>query len=434
MRAVDVIHKKRGGAELSREELRFLVSGYVRGDIPDYQMSAFLMAVCFQGMTARETSELTLFMADSGDRIDLSPIKGIKVDKHSTGGVGDKTTLIVLPVAAACGVTAAKMSGRGLGHTGGTIDKLESIPGFQTQLPRERFFEIVRDCGLSVIGQSGNICPADKKIYALRDVTATVESIPLIASSIMSKKIAAGADKILLDVKTGSGAFMKKTEDAQALAREMVEIGRNAGRQTVALITDMDTPLGLCVGNALEIIEVCDTLRGRGPDDLTELCLELAGQMIALAGKAPDAEGGKKRARAALEDGSAFEKLKEMTAAQGGDVSYLMDTGKFPLSGVRMPVYAPQEGYIAAIDAETCGLAAMQLGAGREDKESAIDHGAGIVIRRGKGAYVQKGDEIAVLYGGSRERCDAAGDLYLSALRTQREKPQRKPMVRQVIS
>lgn len=434
MRAVDIIHKKREGKELSEAELRFLVSGYVSGEIPDYQMSAFLMAVCFQGMTRRETAELTLFMADSGDRIDLSPIEGVKVDKHSTGGVGDKTTLIVLPLAAACGVTAAKMSGRGLGHTGGTIDKLESIPGFQTELPRERFFEIVRSCGLSVIGQSGNICPADKKIYALRDVTATVESIPLIASSIMSKKIAAGADKILLDVKTGSGAFMKKREDAEALAREMVAIGKSVNRQTVALITDMDAPLGSSVGNALEIIEVCETLRGRGPDDLTELCLALAGHMIALAGKAADAESGKKLAETALQNGSAFEKLREMTAAQGGDVSYLTDTAKFRLAESRMPVYAEREGYVTAIDAEKCGVAAMWLGAGRENKESAIDHGAGIVIRRGKGAYVQKGDVLAELYGGSAEKCESAKELYLSALRIGTDQPAGGPVVRSVIS
>lgn len=434
MRAVDIIHKKREGKELSEAELRFLVSGYVSGEIPDYQMSAFLMSVCFQGMTERETAELTLFMADSGDRIDLSPIEGIKVDKHSTGGVGDKTTLIVLPLAAACGVTAAKMSGRGLGHTGGTIDKLESIPGFQTELSRERFFEIVGHCGLSVIGQSGNICPADKKIYALRDVTATVESIPLIASSIMSKKIAAGADKILLDVKTGSGAFMKSREDAEALAAEMVKIGNSVNRQTVALITDMAKPLGHNVGNALEIIEVCETLQGRGPEDLTELCLELAGQMIALAGKAADAESGKKLAAAALQNGSAFEKLKEMTAAQGGDVSYLTDTGKFQLAETRTPVYAEQEGYITAVDAQKCGIAAMLLGAGRENKESAIDHGAGIVIRRGKGAYVQKGDVLAELYGGSAEKCESAKALYLSALRVGEDKPVSGPVVLSVIS
>lgn len=434
MRAVDIIHKKREGGELSEGELSFLVAGYVSGEIPDYQMSAFLMAVCFQGMTERETAKLTLLMADSGDRIDLSPIPGIKVDKHSTGGVGDKTTLIVLPIAAACGVTAAKMSGRGLGHTGGTIDKLESIPGFQTELPRDHFFNIVGRCGLSVIGQSGNICPADKSIYALRDVTATVESIPLIASSIMSKKIAAGADKILLDVKTGSGAFMKSRGDAEALAKEMVGIGKSVGKDTVALITGMDTPLGHCVGNSLEIIEVCETLRGGGSDDLTELCLELAGHMIALAGRAADAESGKKHAAAALRNGSAFGKLKEMVTAQGGDASYLEDPGKFRLSDVCLPVTAEQAGYIAAIDAEKCGVAAMLLGAGRENKESAIDHGAGIVIRRGKGAYVQKGDVVAELYGSSPERCGNAKSLYLSALHMGENEPAVIPIVQAVIS
>jgi len=289
-------------------------------------------------------------------------------------------------------------------------------------------------CGLSVIGQSGNICPADKKIYALRDVTATVESIPLIASSIMSKKIAAGADKILLDVKAGSGAFMKSCGDAGALAKEMVAIGKSVGRQTVALITDMDTPLGHCVGNALEVIEVCETLRGLGPGNLTELCLELAGHMIALAGKAPDAESGKRRAAAALRDGSAFKKLKEMVAAQSGDVTYLEDTRKFRLSDMCLQVLAEQEGYIAAIDAEKCGIAAMLLGAGRENKESAIDHGAGIVIRRGKGAYVQKGDVVAELYGNSAKQCDNAKNLYLSALHLTKNEPAVRPIVQAVIS
>ena len=344
MRMYDIIHKKREGGELSGEEIRFFVQGFTRGEIPDYQASALMMAIFFQGMTRRETGDLTMEMAHSGDMVDLSSIPGVKVDKHSTGGVGDKTSLILGPIAAACGVKIAKMSGRGLGHTGGTVDKLESIPGFRTAIPREEFFQIVRETGLSIIGQSGNLCPADKKLYALRDVTATVESLPLIASSIMSKKIAAGADAILLDVKVGSGAFMKTREDSRALAREMVRIGAQVGRRTVALITDMDMPLGRCVGNALEVQEACQVLSGRGDPRLRELCLELSANMVYLGGQASTLEEARGLASQAVASGKALEKFRDMVEAQGGDGSYILDPETFSLSPVVVEVPAPETG------------------------------------------------------------------------------------------
>ena len=321
MRMYDIIHKKREGGQLSAQELHFFIQGCTRGEIPDYQTSALLMAIFFQGMSREETADLTLEMARSGDQVDLSPIPGVKVDKHSTGGVGDKTSLILGPIAAASGVKIAKMSGRGLGHTGGTVDKLESIPGLRTDIPREEFFSIVRQVGLSIIGQSGNLCPADKKLYALRDVTATVESLPLIASSIMSKKIAAGADAILLDVKMGSGAFMKTLEDSRALAREMVRIGKQVGRRTVALITDMDMPLGRCIGNALEVQEAVQVLSGQGERRLRALCLELAANMIYLGRQAADMSEARAQVVKAVREGRALEKLRQMVEAQGGDGS-----------------------------------------------------------------------------------------------------------------
>lgn len=418
MRMYDIIHKKREGGELTRNEIRFFVDGFVNGDIPDYQASALMMAIYFKGMTKAETACLTMEMAESGDTVDLSSIEGIKVDKHSTGGVGDKTSLIIGPIAAACGVKIAKMSGRGLGHTGGTVDKMESIPGMKTDIGREEFFQIVRDTGIAVIGQSGNLCPADKKLYALRDVTATVESVPLIASSIMSKKIAAGSDRILLDVKTGSGAFMKTLEGSRELAREMVEIGESVGRKTVALITDMDRPLGKNIGNALEIIEVVETLKGNGPGDLTGLCLVLASNMIYLAGKAASVEEAEWMAKAAVSNGEALHKFIEMVKAQGGDPAYIEDTKKFSLSNVCLEVKANKTGYITALNAESCGLAAVALGAGRETKESRIDYGAGIILEKNTGDYVNTGDTIARVYASSNEKCKTAEEIILAAVET----------------
>ena len=429
MRMYDIIHKKREGGELTREELRFFVQGFTRGEIPDYQASALLMAIFFRGMTRRETGDLTLEMAGSGDRVDLSALPGVKVDKHSTGGVGDKTSLIIGPIAAACGVTIAKMSGRGLGHTGGTVDKLESIPGLRTDIPRQEFFDIVKRTGLSIIGQSGNLCPADKKLYALRDVTATVESLPLIASSIMSKKIAAGADAILLDVKVGSGAFMKTLEDSRALAREMVRIGSQVGRQTVALITDMDMPLGRKIGNALEVQEAVEVLSGKGDHRLRSLCLELSANMVYLGRQAETMEGARAKAVEAVRSGGALEKLRRMVEAQGGDPSYITNPEKFTISPACVEIAAPQGGYITRLDAEGCGLAAVELGAGRETKESPIDFGAGIVLMKNKGDRVEKGQPIARLYAQSEALCRRGEERFFQALEVGPQAPQTGPMI-----
>ena len=429
MRMYDIIHKKREGGELTREELRFFVLGFTRGEIPDYQASALLMAIFFRGMTRRETGDLTLEMAGSGDRADLSALPGVKVDKHSTGGVGDKTSLIIGPIAAACGVTIAKMSGRGLGHTGGTVDKLESIPGLRTDIPRQEFFDIVKRTGLSIIGQSGNLCPADKKLYALRDVTATVESQPLIASSIMSKKIAAGADAILLDVKVGSGAFMKTLEDSRALAREMVRIGQQVGRRTVALITDMDMPLGRKIGNALEVQEAVEVLSGKGDHRLRSLCLELSANMVYLGRQAETMEEARAKAVEAVRSGGALEKLRRMVEAQGGDPSYITNPEKFTISPACVEIAAPQAGYITRLDAEGCGLAAVELGAGRETKESPIDFGAGIVLMKNKGDRVEKGQPIARLYAQSEALCRRGEERFFQALEVGPQAPQTGPML-----
>ncbi|WP_337101721.1 pyrimidine-nucleoside phosphorylase [Paenibacillus sp. YIM B09110] len=409
MRAVDIIHKKRDGGELTASELTYLIDGYCRGDVPDYQMSAWAMAVFFRGMTPRETASLTLAMANSGDQVDLGPISGVKVDKHSTGGVGDKTTLIIAPLVASVGIPVAKMSGKGLGHTGGTIDKLESIEGFRTELSRERFMTQVNDIGLSVIGQSGNLAPADKKLYALRDVTGTVESIPLIASSVMSKKIAAGADAIVLDVKTGSGAFMKTLEHSEQLAQAMVEIGTEVGRHTAAIISDMDQPLGYAIGNALEVAESIETLKGRGPTDLTELCLTLGAHMVVLGGKAGDVESAKEMLRAQLYNGAALAKFKQFVAAQGGDESIADDLSRLPSAPYSVEVKAGAAGYISAIEAEQLGLAAMLLGAGRATKEAEIDYAVGLTLRLKVGDPVQAGDTLAVLH--VRENNDAVNEV-----------------------
>lgn len=427
MRMYDLIEKKRDGGKLSKSEIEAFIQGYTSGEIPDYQVSALLMAIYFRGMDKEETTQLTMAMAHSGDMVDLSAVKGIKVDKHSTGGVGDKTTLIVAPIVASCGVPVAKMSGRGLGHTGGTVDKLESIPGLRTDIPKEQFFDIVNRVGLAVIGQTGNLAPADKKLYALRDVTATVGSLPLIASSIMSKKLAAGSDCILLDVKTGNGAFMKTLEDSIQLAQAMVAIGEGAGRRTVALITDMDTPLGQNVGNSLEVAEAVEVLHGNGPADLVQVCVNLAGNMLYLAGKG-DIDSCIQQAKQALSDGSAFQKLREMAEAQGGDPSVLDDPSRFPQAGTIHTVAAPKDGYIASMQTEEIGIASVILGAGRESKEEQIDLSAGIKILKKTGDLVKAGEPIAQLLTNRPEKLAAAEQKYLDAV-TIGEQPQPIPLI-----
>lgn len=433
MRMFDIIAKKRDGLALNQEEIKFFVSNYSNGNIPDYQASALLMAIYINGMNSEEISQLTLEMAQSGDTVDLSSIDGIKVDKHSTGGVGDKTTLIIAPIVASLGVKVAKMSGRGLGHTGGTIDKMESIPGMRTAIDREQFFDIVRRVGVSVIGQSGNLDPADKKLYALRDVTATISNIPLIAASIMSKKIAAGSDCILLDVKSGSGAFMKTTEEAIELAKTMVTIGENVGRKTVALITDMDRPLGFAIGNALEIQEVCDTLKGAGPQDLTAICLELAANMLCLADLG-DLDKCRELARQQIENGKAFDKLKEMVKAQGGDISVLEDYSNFPKAKVKREVKSQNDGFINQINTEQCGIASVMLGAGREKKEDKIDYSAGIILKKQLGDKINEGETLAELYSSSEEFCDKAEKLLRKAITIDSNKIQDIPMIHARVS
>ena len=428
MRMYDLISKKRDGGELNKEEMTHLMEGYVKGEIPDYQMAAFLMAVYFQGMTKEETAVMTDLVARSGDMVDLSSIEGIKVDKHSTGGVGDKTTLIVGPLAAACGVKVAKMSGRGLGHTGGTVDKLESIPNMRVSLEREEFLEVVKKVGISVIGQSGNLTPADKKLYALRDVTATVESIPLIAVSIMGKKIAAGSDCILLDVKTGSGAFMNTLEDSATLAKEMVSIGESAGRNTVALITNMDIPLGNNIGNSLEVIEAVETLQNKGPKDLTEVCVELAANMLYLA-KVGNMDVCYEKVREVLENGSALQKLVEMVEAQGGDSSVIKETELFETAKFTKEVLSPRDGYITFMDTRECGVASCILGAGRETKEDRIDYTAGIVLKKKTGDRIQKGDVLAVLYGNKEEKMEPAAEHFLKAVTIKEEAPELQKLI-----
>lgn len=428
MRMYDLITKKKHGGELSREEISEMIRGYVNGEIPDYQMSAMMMAICFQGMTEKETADLTLEMAHSGDMVDLSAIQGIKVDKHSTGGVGDKTTLVIGPIVAACGAKVAKMSGRGLGHTGGTIDKLESIPGFQVALDQDKFIDVVNRVGVSVVGQSGNLAPADKKLYALRDVTATVDSIPLISSSIMSKKLAAGSDCILLDVKTGSGAFMRTVDDAVELAQRMVAIGEHAGRKTMAVITDMDIPLGFAVGNSLEVIEAVQTLQGHGPEDFTEVCKILASNMLYLAGKGT-IEECVKLVNEAISSGAALKKLVEMVEAQGGDSSVILDTNKFKKAPYQYEVKATQDGYISHMDTEQCGIASVVLGAGRETKDSIIDYSAGILLHKKTGAYVKRGDVLATLYASKEELFAKAEEILMKAYTFSNDPITSRPLV-----
>ncbi|MBU0905213.1 MAG: pyrimidine-nucleoside phosphorylase [Firmicutes bacterium] len=398
MRMVDLIEKKRDGSALTNEEIRFFINEYTKGEIPDYQVSALLMAIYFQDMNDQERADLTLAMVESGDQIHLTEIEGIKVDKHSTGGVGDTTTLVLGPLVAACGVPVAKMSGRGLGHTGGTIDKLEAIEGFHVELTTEQFTKQVNEFKLAVIGQSGNLTPADKKLYALRDVTGTVNSIPLIASSIMSKKIAAGADAIVLDVKTGEGAFMKTVEDSRALAKAMVQIGNNVGRQTMAIISDMSQPLGFAIGNALEVKEAIDTLRGKGPADLTELCLVLGSQMVVVGGKAKNLEEARKMLLEVIENGKALEVFKDFIQAQGGNPAVVDQPELLPQAAFTFEVPSKESGFVSFIEADEVGTAAMLLGAGRATKESEIDLAVGIVLHKKVGDSVEAGESLATIH------------------------------------
>ncbi|WP_339146565.1 MULTISPECIES: pyrimidine-nucleoside phosphorylase [unclassified Sutcliffiella] len=414
MRMVDLIQKKRDGKELATDEIQFIVKGFTDGSIPDYQMSAFSMAIFFQGMSDQERADLTMAMVHSGDTIDLSAIEGIKVDKHSTGGVGDTTTLVLAPLVAAVGVPVAKMSGRGLGHTGGTIDKLESVPGFHVEIDNQEFIDYVNKNKVAVIGQSGNLTPADKKLYALRDVTATVNSIPLIASSIMSKKIAAGADAIVLDVKTGAGAFMKDLEEAKKLAKAMVDIGNNVGRRTMAVISDMSQPLGFAIGNALEIKEAIDTLRGKGPKDLEELCLELGSYMVLLAEKASTLEEARGMLEEVIRSGAAIETLKTFLEAQGGDASVVDNPEKLPQAKHVVELEAKEAGVVSEIVADSVGTAAMLLGAGRATKDSEIDLAVGIVLRKKIGDKVEAGESLATIHSNQEDLTKVKEALYES--------------------
>ena len=398
MRMYDLIMKKRKGHELTTEEIEFFVNGFTEGQIPDYQVSALLMTMFFNEMTKRETADLTMAMVNSGDKVDLSKIKGIKVDKHSTGGVGDKTSICLTPLVASLGVPVAKMSGRGLGHTGGTIDKLETFKGFSVELTEDKFINDVNDINIAIMGQSGNLVPADKKLYALRDVTATVDNTALIASSIMSKKIASGADAIVLDVKVGDGAFMKTPEDAEVLAKEMVDIGKNVGRKTIAVISDMDQPLGFAIGNALEVMEAIELLKGNGPADLLELTLTMGANMLICANKADTVEEARNLLMENINNGQGLKKLKEFVSAQGGDTAPIDDFSKFPQARFVEPVLAEKDGFITKINAEAMGLIAMELGAGRATKESAIDLAVGIVLNKKRGQEVKKGDVLAYIH------------------------------------
>ncbi|MBM7854697.1 pyrimidine-nucleoside phosphorylase [Desulfohalotomaculum tongense] len=434
MRMYDLIMKKRQGEELSAEEIDFIVQGYTRGIIPDYQIAAWLMAVYFQKLSARETVDLTMSMVNSGEKLDLSKVPGPKVDKHSTGGVGDKTTLVLAPMVAAAGVPVAKMSGRGLGHTGGTIDKLESIRGFNVSLTQQQFFQQLEKVKVAVVAQTGELAPADKKFYALRDVTATVDDISLISSSIMSKKIAAGAESIVLDVKVGSGAFMRNIDDAFKLARTMVEIGNSVGRNTVALVTDMDQPLGFAVGNAVEVAEAIDTLKGRGPRDLYTLCLELGAQMIAMAGVVPNVEEGKKHLQQLVDSGAALEKMREFITAQNGDAGVVDDPGKLPQAKYQEQVLAGDDGYVQAIAADEVGKVAMQLGAGRAAKEDKIDHAAGLILHKKIGDKVQTGEPLATLYTNDSSRMPQAKEMLLKTYTIGARQPEPRNIIHGLVT
>lgn len=433
MRMYDVIMKKRNAGELSNEEIKFFIEGYTKGEIPDYQVSALMMAIYFQKMTEKETLYLTMAMAHSGEMLDLSSIHGVKVDKHSTGGVGDKTSLALAPMVAACGISVAKMSGRGLGHTGGTIDKLESFPGFTTALTAEAFRDNVNEIGIAIMGQTADLAPADKKLYALRDVTATVDNMSLIASSIMSKKLAAGADAIVLDVKTGSGAFMKTEEDARALAKEMVQIGKNAGRKTVAVVSDMDQPLGRAVGNALEVKEAIDTLNGCGPKDFEELCLTLGTQMLLAGGIVSDCKAAEEMLRRTIADGSALNKLAQFVEAQGGNPKAVYDTSLLPEAALVRSILSETEGYIGHIDCDEIGMCSLILGGGRETKESEIDLSVGLILEKKVGDYVKKGETLAYLHANDEGKAQAATERFLKAYHISQEKPKMRSLIQEII-
>lgn len=433
MNMLDIIYKKRDGGKLSNEEIRFFVQSYTDGEIPDYQASALLMAIYFNGLDREETYLLTTAMKNSGDVIDLSEIAGIKVDKHSTGGVGDKTTFIVAPIAAACGVPIAKMSGRGLGFTGGTVDKMESIPGFRTSLEKPEFINLVNSAGLSVIGQTAHIAPADKKIYALRDATATVENVSLITSSIMSKKLASGSDAIVLDVKCGNGAFLESFEQADELGQLMVDIGNDDGKKTIGLITDMNQPLGNAIGNSLEVIEAIETLKGKGPFDITELSLVLAGAMIYVGGKASSMEEGRKMAEDALQNGSALEKFKAFLSGQGGDVRVIDDYSLFPQAAFVKHVTSEETGYVSGIETRVVGFASQHSGAGRATKEDSIDMAAGIDLHKKVGDEVAPGDVLATVYGNDLSKVELAAVELKKAFYIHKDRPQAIELIKKII-
>lgn len=434
MQAYELIIKKRDGLELTREEINFFIHGFCSGEITDYQVSAMAMSIFFRGMTSRELADWTMAMVNSGETIDLRGISGVKADKHSTGGVGDKTTILLAPWIAAAGVPVAKMSGRGLGHTGGTIDKLESIPGFQTTLTREKFINNVNSIGVAVAGQTSNLVPADKKLYAIRDVTGTVDSIPLIASSIMSKKIAAGSDAIILDVKTGSGAFMKTVDDAKKLAEAMVTIGTNLNRNTIAVISNMNQPLGNAVGNSLEVIEAIEALKGRGPEDLMELMYTLGSQMLTASGRVCSSEEGAALMKQTLESGAALKKLKEMIVAQGGNPEVIDHYELFPQAKDVLEISASENGYVSDIMAQEIGLAVKTIGAGREKIDDILDLSAGVYLKKKIGDAVKKGEAIAVLYGNDREKMQVASARIGQAYKYSSDKPVPLPMIYAVIT
>ena len=434
MRMVDLIMKKRNGKELADEEIRFIIDGYTKGDIPDYQMSAFTMAVFFKGMNKRETLALTMAMAESGDMLDLSDIPGIKCDKHSTGGVGDKTSLSVIPLAASFGLITAKMSGRGLGHTGGTIDKLESFPGFKVEISGDDFIRQVKEIGIALVGQSADLAPADKKLYALRDVTGTVENLSLIASSIMSKKLAAGADLILLDVKTGSGAFMKTLEDSKALAREMVDIGNGAGRKTIATITDMDQPLGNAIGNALEVKEAIDALKGCAPKDYTELVYAFAEEFLLATDMAPDKETAHRMVEEKISSGAALDKMAEFIAAQGGNKEDVYHPENLPKAKYTAEILSTADGYVSKIQCDEIGTCAMLLGGGRAKKEDIIDPAVGFILHKKKGDFVKAGESLATMHYNSETFPEEVQRRFLEAYTISSDKPQANPLIYEVIS